>query len=87
MPIQELTFVIKQDIANLNRQIAGLQSSVKQRKQQASKTPESKLVEEHNNNVVILLQNKLAGLSMTFKDVLEVRTQVRFQPMLLFKAL
>jgi hypothetical protein len=27
--------------------------------------------------VVMLLQNKLADTSMTFKDVLEVRTQVR----------
>lgn len=35
-------------------------------------------MEEHNNNVVMLLQSKLASTSMTFKDVLEVRTQVRY---------
>lgn len=75
--MQELTFVIKQDIANLNKHIASLQSYVKQRKQQgANKTPDAKQVDEHNNNVVMLLQNKLADLSMTFKDVLELRTQV-----------
>ncbi|KAH9065650.1 t-SNARE [Lactarius vividus] len=72
----ELTFVIKQDIANINKQIATLQADVKQRKAQGgSKSAEGKQVEEHNHNVVMLLQNKLADTSMTFKDVLEVRTQ------------
>jgi syntaxin 5 len=51
---------------------------VKQRKAQgSSKSAEGKQIEEHNHNVVMLLQNKLADTSMTFKDVLEVRTQVR----------
>jgi len=74
--ISELTFVIKQDIAGINKQIATLQADVKQRKAQTgSKSAEEKQIEEHNNNVVMLLQNKLADTSMTFKDVLEVRTQ------------
>ncbi|KDQ63346.1 hypothetical protein JAAARDRAFT_188928 [Jaapia argillacea MUCL 33604] len=73
--ISELTFIIKQDIANINRQIAALQAYVKQRHALTSKTVEGKQVEEHNNNVVMLLQSKLANTSMTFKDVLEVRTQ------------
>ncbi|KAI0080338.1 integral membrane protein sed5 [Panus rudis PR-1116 ss-1] len=73
--ISELTYIIKQDLANLNRQIASLQSYVKQRNAQGSKSPESKQLEEHNHNVVMLLQSKLADTSMTFKDVLEVRTQ------------
>jgi len=38
---------------------------------------EGKLLEEHNKNVIMGLQSKLASTSMTFKDVLEVRTQVR----------
>ena len=51
---------------------------MKQRKAQgSSKSAEEKQIEEHNHNVVMLLQNKLADTSMTFKDVLEVRTQVR----------
>ena len=51
---------------------------MKQRKAQGnSKSAEGKQIEEHNHNVVMLLQNKLADTSMTFKDVLEVRTQVR----------
>lgn len=75
--IQELTFIVKQDIASINKQIASLQSYVKQRNAQSSnKSVESKLLEEHTHNVVMLLQNKLASTSMTFKDVLELRTQV-----------
>ncbi|THH33492.1 hypothetical protein EUX98_g681 [Antrodiella citrinella] len=74
--ISELTYIIKQDIANLNKQIATLQAYVKQRNtQNTSKTPESKQLDEHNHNVVMLLQSKLADTSMSFKDVLEIRTQ------------
>jgi len=70
--ISELTFIIKQDIAHINKSIASLQAYVKTRHASASG---SKQVEEHNNNVVMLLQSKLASTSMSFKDVLEVRTQ------------
>ncbi|KIJ65025.1 hypothetical protein HYDPIDRAFT_89057 [Hydnomerulius pinastri MD-312] len=74
--ISELTFIIKQDIANINRQIAALQSFVKQRNAQGgSKSTEGKQIDEHNHNVVMMLQSKLANTSMSFKDVLEVRTQ------------
>ncbi|KAI0801022.1 t-SNARE [Fomes fomentarius] len=73
--ISELTYIIKQDIANINKQIAQLQTYVKQRKLQSSKSAEGKQLEEHNHNVVMLLQSKLADTSMTFKDVLEIRTQ------------
>ncbi|KAF8349704.1 t-SNARE [Amanita rubescens] len=72
--ISELTFIIKQDIAHINKQIAALQSYVKQRNS-GTKSVESKQVDEHNHNVVMLLQSKLANTSMTFKDVLEIRTQ------------
>ncbi|KAI0375252.1 t-SNARE [Pilatotrama ljubarskyi] len=73
--ISELTYIIKQDIANINKQIAQLQAYVKERKVQSAKSPEGKQLEEHNHNVVMLLQSKLADTSMTFKDVLEIRTQ------------
>lgn len=73
-----MTYIIKQDIAGINKQIATLQAHVKQQNvQRSTKTPEGKQVDEHNSNVVMLLQSKLASTSMTFKDVLEVRTQVR----------
>jgi len=74
--ISELTYIIKQDIAGINKQIAALQTHVKQQNaQKSTRTPEGKQVDEHNNNVVMLLQSKLVSTSMTFKDVLEVRTQ------------
>ena len=79
---QELTYIIKQDIAILNKQIASLQAYVKQRGAQgASKTAETKQVDEHQHNVVMLLQSKLADISMAFKDVLEIRTQVGYGPL------
>ncbi|KAF8078823.1 t-SNARE [Lyophyllum atratum] len=74
--ISELTFIIKQDIAGINKQIAALQAHRKQQNAQgATKTVEGKQIDEHNNNIVMMLQGKLATTSMTFKDVLEVRTQ------------
>ncbi|KAG6862170.1 hypothetical protein C0995_004252 [Termitomyces sp. Mi166 len=74
--ISELTFIIKQDIAHINKQIAALQAHRKQQNAQgANKTVEGKQIDEHHNNIVMMLQGKLANTSMTFKDVLEVRTQ------------
>jgi len=72
--ISELTFIIKQDIANLNKQLSDLQSYVKQQKA-VTKSGPSKQVDEHNSNVVTLLQTKLASTSISFKEVLEIRTQ------------
>lgn len=70
---QELTYIIKQDIAALNQQILQLQQITKNTLNAAA----SKQVSEHNNNVVVMLQQKLAETSIGFKDVLEIRTQVR----------
>ncbi|KAI7902343.1 t-SNARE [Cokeromyces recurvatus] len=67
--INELTFIIKQDIAKLNKQIAMLQDYTKHQKQN------SKQATEHTSNVVVALQSKLADTSMSFKDVLEIRTE------------
>lgn len=82
--ISELTYIIKQDIAQLNQQIAQLQSFVKQNAINGvggssaagkAKAAGGKQVEEHNANVVMMLQSKLADTSLGFKDVLEIRTQ------------
>jgi len=67
--ISELTYIIKQDIAKLNKQIAMLQSYTKDHKLG------SKQATEHSSNVVVSLQSKLANTSMSFKDVLEIRTE------------
>ncbi|XP_071833317.1 syntaxin-5-like [Apostichopus japonicus] len=67
--IQELTYIIKQDINSLNKQIAQLQDFVKQRRSQNGH------LQTHSNTVVLSLQSKLANMSNDFKNVLEVRTQ------------
>jgi hypothetical protein len=72
--ISELTFIIKRDISELNAQILSLQNLT--RNQPPAKVQGGKQVDEHNNNVVMMLQSKLANTSMGFKDVLEIRTQV-----------
>ncbi|KAF8578433.1 t-SNARE [Ramaria rubella] len=72
MEISELTHWIKQDIAKINKEIASLQAYVRSQQSAQNRT---KQVEEHNSNVVMMLQSKLASTSMSFKDVLELRTQ------------
>lgn len=67
--INELTFVIKQDLSSLNQQIGDLQSLSKQQR------PNGEQEGEHNKNVVYLLQGKLTDVSVNFKDVLEERTK------------
>ncbi|CAD6583010.1 MAG: cis-Golgi t-SNARE syntaxin [Tremellales sp. Tagirdzhanova-0007] len=72
--ISELTYIIRQDIASLNTQIASLQSFVRAQKPSGAGGGKGQ-VEEHNSNVVMLLQSRLANMGMGFKDVLELRTQ------------
>lgn len=67
--INELTFIIKQDLSSLNQQISGLQVLTRQQHPKADQEG------EHNKNVVFLLQGKLTDVSAHFKDVLEVRTK------------
>lgn len=72
--ISELTYIIKRDIASLNAQIAQLQTLKAQPTSSASSNSKKPL-DEHNTNVVMMLQGRLASASMGFKDVLEIRTQ------------
>jgi syntaxin 5 len=67
--INELTFVIKQDLSSLNRQISELQVFARQAHPKADQEG------EHSKNVVFLLQGKLTDVSANFKDVLEERTK------------
>lgn len=69
--IAELTYVIKQDLANINSQISTLQALSKNNMGRKGLDQEG----EHNKNVVVLLQGKLADVSVNFKEVLEVRTK------------
>ncbi|XP_023347194.1 syntaxin-5-like [Eurytemora carolleeae] len=68
--IQELTFIIKEDIANLNKQIAQLQQVAKGQRDGQGKHQQS-----HSTSVVVSLQSKLAAMSNNFKQVLEVRNE------------
>ncbi|KAF4119904.1 syntaxin 5 [Geosmithia morbida] len=68
--INELTFVIKQDLSALNQQIGGLQALTRQQQR-----PGADQESEHNKNVVYMLQGKLTDVSVNFKDVLEERTK------------
>lgn len=68
--IEELTYIIKQDINSLNKQIARLQEFVKAKGSQSGRH-----IQTHSNTVVVSLQSKLASMSNDFKSVLEVRTE------------
>jgi len=67
--IQELTYIIREDITNLNKQIAHLQGFMKKQQNQQQNT------RAHSANVVVALQSKLATMSSEFKQILEVRTE------------
>ncbi|XP_005100954.1 syntaxin-5 [Aplysia californica] len=70
LEIQELTYIIKQDINSLNEQIAQLQQLARSQKAQNGKH-----IQTHSNTVVVALQSKLATMSNDFRQVLEVRTE------------
>ncbi|KAF9349795.1 cis-Golgi t-SNARE syntaxin [Mortierella sp. AD094] len=71
--ITELIYIIKQDIAKVNKQIGQLQLQVKEQSAKASSS--SRQAMEHNSHVVVMLQSRLAAQTSTFKDVLELRTE------------
>ncbi|KAG0009032.1 cis-Golgi t-SNARE syntaxin, partial [Entomortierella chlamydospora] len=71
--ITELIYIIKQDIAKVNKHIGQLQLQVKEQSAKASSS--SKQAMEHNSHVVVMLQSRLAAQTSTFKDVLELRTE------------
>ncbi|PSN60734.1 t-SNARE [Corynespora cassiicola Philippines] len=71
--IDELTFVIKQDMAQLSGQIQALQSLTA--KQHPRAKPGADQEGEHNHQVVVMLKDKLQNVGGSFKDVLEVRTK------------
>ncbi|XP_038849508.1 syntaxin-5a [Salvelinus namaycush] len=68
--IEELTYIIKQDINSLNKQIAQLQDLIRSRG-----APSGRHIQTHSNTIVVSLQSKLASMSNDFKSVLEVRTE------------
>ena len=73
--ISELTYIIKQDLASLNSQISSLQTLTQSLHPSASQPRSADQEGQHNKNVVVLLQGKVADVAANFKDVLEVRTK------------
>jgi len=69
MEIEELTFIIKQNIQNLNKQIVALREFSK------SKGSSNTQNEAHSDTIVSYLNSKLAGAMKDFKDTLQIRTE------------
>jgi len=67
--IAELTYIIKQDLSAINQNIGALQALSRQKNNGRNEEG------EHSKNVVVMLQGKLADVSVGFKEVLEVRTK------------
>lgn len=73
--IQELTYIIKEDLKAINEQLARLQGISKRQNISHQKNGHKHLL-SHSNSVVVSLQSKLATMSNEFKQVLDTRTQV-----------
>lgn len=75
MEIEELTTIIKMDLNSLNKQIAKLQDLGRQQREVFGSSKKNHIA-SHSSSVVVNLQSKLANMSTTFKNVLEVRSEV-----------
>ncbi|KAJ3038635.1 cis-Golgi t-SNARE syntaxin [Rhizophlyctis rosea] len=85
--INELIYIIKQDIAKINNQIAQLSAYLRKNGAAAALAPagstappsaaakQNRQIQEHSTNVITSLQSKLAVTSNEFKNILEIRTQ------------
>ncbi|KAI8927597.1 t-SNARE [Entophlyctis helioformis] len=72
--INELIYVIKQDIARVNLQIGKLSEYLaKSGDSGSSRLVSNRQTKEHSHNVITSLQSKLASTSDTFKHILELR--------------
>eukprot|EP00124_Ichthyophonus_hoferi_P002192 Ihof_evm15s139 gene=Ihof_evmTU15s139 len=70
--IQELTYIVKQDIGALNQQIARLKDYQENGKGRGGG---EKQRQAHSSSIVLSLQSSLASMSTSFKDTLELRTK------------
>ncbi|KAI8805019.1 t-SNARE [Cladochytrium replicatum] len=81
--INELIYIIKQDIAKINKHIVSLQTYVQQQRNAAGGGSSyggkyfggNRQVDEHSAHVITNLQSRLASTSSVFKNILEIRTQ------------
>eukprot|EP00033_Pygsuia_biforma_P003592 GCRY01003934.1.p1 GENE.GCRY01003934.1~~GCRY01003934.1.p1 ORF type:complete len:291 (+),score=51.37 GCRY01003934.1:207-1079(+) len=75
--IEELTYIIKQDITSLNQQIERLQGFSKGGGYDEANANEQ--TSQHTNGVVLSLKNSLGQASEKFKGVLETRSEAMKQ--------
>ena len=68
MQVNELTFVIKSDLSQLNQSIAALQQMSQRMHPGKNKADQEG---EHNRNVLLLLQGRLSSVGENFRDILE----------------
>ena len=72
LEIQELTYIIKQDLNSLNEQIGNLSEWNRSR---SGSSTSNKHVQTHSSTVVVALQSRLANLSTDFKSALDIRSE------------
>lgn len=80
--INQLTQVIKMDIAKMSDQISMLSKAFKEKKLNfaiPSSSYNNRQALESSNNIISYLQNKMVHTSNEFKDVLELRTKIMRQ--------
>lgn len=75
LEVQELTQVIKTDLAKLNAQISDLQGQQRLRKAGSYAVGTNRSAEEHSSQVVVSLQTRLKDAGVSFTNVLESRSQ------------
>jgi len=73
--IQNLTFIIKEDMNQLNRQIGQLRQIAKAQQADLTSGTGRQHQATHSTSVVVALQSRLASMTSAFKEVLEVRTE------------
>ncbi|KAF1814652.1 putative ER-golgi SNARE complex subunit [Eremomyces bilateralis CBS 781.70] len=73
LEINELTFIIKQDLAGLTQRIGELQALSVQQHPRARNARDQE--GEHNDAVVQLLKGRVQDVGSNFKEVLELRTK------------
>lgn len=71
--LNELVYIVKQDITSLNQQIEQLRQL--QLESMQARNSGGSNVRSHTKNVVLTLQQQLASISSSFKSTLELRTQ------------
>lgn len=74
--VDELANLVKRELAILNSQISDLQNYLKMQKAAGYTVGTNKSIEEHNAQVIVSLQSRLAELSSSFTVALEERSQL-----------